>query len=154
MVAPLGKIDYWFVSEGRQRVHRPMLTICCGVVTENSPMGLRGSEVMGVVAAVLFLRRLTYSDERRLTRMALGVIADLAADPQRLAQSEAESSRTNPTPMREPQPPATSAETSRLLRRPRVGAGGVPAAPRPVMAEPRRRAHGGLVSARSSRWRC
>lgn len=95
VVAPLGKIDYWFVSEGRRihkTVHHYLLRSTGG---ELSAEDYEVSEVAWVPLHEL-PRRLTYSDERRLARMARGVIVDLAADPQRLAQSEAESSRTEP----------------------------------------------------------
>lgn len=95
VVAPLGKIDYWFVSEGRRihkTVHHYLLRSVGG---ELSDADYEVSEVAWVPLREL-PRKLTYSDERRLARMARGVIADLAADPQRLARSEAESSRTEP----------------------------------------------------------
>ena len=95
VVAPLGKIDYWFVSEGRRihkTVHHYLLRSIGG---ELSDADYEVSEVAWVPLREL-PRRLTYSDERRLARMARGVIADLAADPFRLAKSEAESVRTEP----------------------------------------------------------
>lgn len=95
VVAPLGKIDYWFVSEGKRihkTVHHYLLRSVGG---ELSDADYEVSEVAWVPLHEL-PRKLTYSDERRLARMARGVIADLAADPARLAQSEAESSRTEP----------------------------------------------------------
>lgn len=95
VVAPLGKIDYWFVSEGKRihkTVHHYLLRSIGG---ELSDADYEVSEVAWVPLHEL-PRKLTYSDERRLARMARGVIADLAADPARLAQSEAESSRTEP----------------------------------------------------------
>lgn len=95
VVAPLGKIDYWFVSEGRRihkTVHHYLLRSLSG---ELSDADYEVAEVAWVPLTEL-PRRLTYSDERRLARMAEGVIADLTADPTRLAQSEAESNRTEP----------------------------------------------------------
>lgn len=95
VVAPLGKIDYWFVSEGRRihkTVHHYLLRSLGG---ELSDADYEVAEVAWVPLTEL-PRRLTYSDERRLARMAEGVIADLTADPTRLAQSEAESIRTEP----------------------------------------------------------
>lgn len=95
VVAPLGKIDYWFVSEGKRihkTVHHYLLRYTGG---ELSAEDYEVSEVAWVPLHEL-PRRLTYSDERRLARMARGVIAELTADPQRLAQSEAESIRTTP----------------------------------------------------------
>ncbi|WP_301546800.1 NUDIX hydrolase [Gordonia sp. X0973] len=95
VVAPLGKIDYWFVSEGRRihkTVHHYLLRSTGG---ELSDADYEVAEVAWVPLVEL-PKRLTYSDERRLARMAEGVIAELTADPGRLAQSEADSIRTEP----------------------------------------------------------
>lgn len=133
VVAPLGKIDYWFVSEGR-RIHKTVhhyLLRCVG--GELSDEDYEVSEVAWVPLHEL-PRRLTYSDERRLARMARGVIADLAADPHRLAQSEAESIRTEPNAYEkaaaarnqrrnEPPPPARPRRRRRRPRRPAAGDG-------------------------------
>ncbi|WLP88549.1 NUDIX domain-containing protein [Gordonia sp. NB41Y] len=133
VVAPLGKIDYWFVSEGRRihkTVHHYLLRSTGG---ELSDADYEVSEVAWVPLHEL-PRRLTYSDERRLARMARGVIADLAADPQRLAQSEAESSRTEPNAYEraaaarnqrrnEPPPPVRPRRRRRRPRRPANGDG-------------------------------
>lgn len=131
VVAPLGKIDYWFVSEGRRihkTVHHYLLRSIGG---ELSDADYEVSEVAWVPLREL-PRRLTYSDERRLARMARGVIADLAADPNRLAQSEAESIRTEPNAYEraaaarnqrrnEPPPPARPRRRRRRPRRPSAG---------------------------------
>ncbi|MAU82931.1 MAG: NUDIX hydrolase [Gordonia sp.] len=131
VVAPLGKIDYWFVSEGRRihkTVHHYLLRSIGG---ELSDADYEVSEVAWVPLEEL-PRKLTYSDERRLARMARGVIADLAADPNRLAQSEAESIRTEPNAYEraaaarnqrrnEPLPPARSRRRRRRPRRPPAG---------------------------------
>ncbi|OPX08505.1 NUDIX domain-containing protein [Gordonia sp. L191] len=133
VVAPLGKIDYWFVSEGRRihkTVHHYLLRSVGGELSDED---YEVSEVAWVPLHEL-PRRLTYSDERRLARMARGVIADLAADPQRLAQSEAESSRTEPNAYEraaaarnqrrnEPPPAAPSRRRRRRPRRPAAGDG-------------------------------
>ncbi|WP_439030895.1 NUDIX hydrolase [Gordonia terrae] len=133
VVAPLGKIDYWFVSEGR-RIHKTVhhyLLRCTG--GELSDADYEVSEVAWVPLHEL-PRRLTYSDERRLARMARGVIADLAADPTRLAQSEAESIRTEPNAYEkaaaarnqrrnEPPPPVRPRRRRRRPRRPAAGDG-------------------------------
>ncbi|GAA2367878.1 MULTISPECIES: NUDIX hydrolase [Gordonia] len=95
IVAPLGKIDYWFVSEGRRihkTVHHYLLRFTGG---ELSDADYEVSAVAWVPLSEL-PRRLTYSDERRLARMAESVIADLQSDPHRLAQSEASCLRTEP----------------------------------------------------------
>ncbi|AZG47009.1 Putative mutator protein MutT4 [Gordonia insulae] len=131
VVAPLGKIDYWFVSEGRRihkTVHHYLLRSIGG---ELSDADYEVSEVAWVPLREL-PRKLTYSDERRLARMARGVIADLAADPNRLAQSEAESIRTEPNAYEraaaarnqrrnEPPAPARSRRRRRRPRRPSAG---------------------------------
>lgn len=133
VVAPLGKIDYWFVSEGR-RIHKTVhhyLLRCTG--GELSDADYEVSEVAWVPLHEL-PRRLTYSDERRLARMARGVIAELAADPTRLAQSEADSIRTEPNAYEkaaaarnqrrnEPPPPARPRRRRRRPRRPAAGDG-------------------------------
>ncbi|MBM7368741.1 NUDIX hydrolase [Gordonia hydrophobica] len=95
IVAPLGKIDYWFVSEGKRihkTVHHYLLRFTGG---ELSDADYEVSAVAWVPLGEL-PRRLTYSDERRLARMAESVIADLQSDPHRLAQSEASCLRTEP----------------------------------------------------------
>lgn len=95
IVAPLGKIDYWFVSEGKRihkTVHHYLLRFTGG---ELSDADYEVSAVAWVPLTEL-PRRLTYSDERRLARMAESVIADLQGDPHRLAQSEANCLRTEP----------------------------------------------------------
>ncbi|HMS74374.1 NUDIX hydrolase [Gordonia sp. (in: high G+C Gram-positive bacteria)] len=131
VVAPLGKIDYWFVSEGRRihkTVHHYLLRSIGG---ELSDADYEVSEVAWVPLREL-PRRLTYSDERRLARMARGVIADLAADPFRLAKSEAESIRTEPNAYEkaaaarnqrrnDPTPSARSRRRRRRARRPTAG---------------------------------
>lgn len=131
VVAPLGKIDYWFVSEGRRihkTVHHYLLRSIGGELSDDD---YEVTEVAWVPLHEL-PRRLTYSDERRLARMARGVIADLAADPHRLAESEAMSIRTEPNAYEkaaaarnerrnETPPPARS---RRRRRRPRRPAGG------------------------------
>ncbi|WP_018178934.1 NUDIX hydrolase [Jongsikchunia kroppenstedtii] len=95
VVAPLGKIDYWFVSEGKRihkTVHHYLMRSTGG---ELSDADHEVTEVAWVPITDL-PRRLTYSDERRLARVAESVIADLSADPQRLAASEADAMRTEP----------------------------------------------------------
>lgn len=127
VVAPLGKIDYWFVSEGRRihkTVHHYLLRSIGGELSDED---YEVSEVAWVPLRDL-PRKLTYSDERRLARMARGVIADLAADPSRLAKSEAESIRTEPNAYekaaaarnqrRNEPPPVRSRRRRRRPRRP------------------------------------
>ncbi|MFT4087548.1 MAG: NUDIX hydrolase [Gordonia sp. (in: high G+C Gram-positive bacteria)] len=138
VVAPLGKIDYWFVSEGRRihkTVHHYLLRYSGG---ELSDADYEVSEVAWVPLTEL-PRRLTYSDERRLARTAEGVIAELRDDPDRLAQSEADSIRTEPNDyekaaaarnQRRNEPPP-AAKPRRRRRRPRRGKGGASSAPTP-----------------------
>ncbi|MFT4126234.1 MAG: NUDIX hydrolase, partial [Gordonia sp. (in: high G+C Gram-positive bacteria)] len=131
VVAPLGKIDYWFVSDGRRihkTVHHYLLRSVGGELSDED---YEVTEVAWVPLPEL-PRRLTYSDERRLARMARMVIADLTADPQRLAQSEAQSSRTEPNAYEraaaarnqrrnETTPAARSRRRRRRPRRPAAG---------------------------------
>lgn len=95
VVASLGKIEYWFVSEGKRihkTVHHYLMRSTGG---ELSDADYEVAEVAWVPLTEL-PQRLTYSDERRLARTAEEVIADLADDPERLARSEADSVRTEP----------------------------------------------------------
>lgn len=129
IVATLGKIDYWFVSEGRRihkTVHHYLLRYTGGELCDGD------YEVSAVAWVPLreLPRRLTYSDERRLARTAETVIAELRDDPARLAQSEAEANRTEPNDyekaaaarnQRRNEPPA---KPRRRRRRPRRGGAG------------------------------
>nr|WP_221247016.1 NUDIX hydrolase [Gordonia humi] len=131
VVAPLGKIDYWFVSDGRRihkTVHHYLLRFTGG---ELSAEDYEVSEVAWVPLSEL-PRRLTYSDERRLARMAESVITDLRSDPKRLAQSEANCIRTEPNDYEkaaaarnqrrnEPPPPVKPRRRRRRPRRPANG---------------------------------
>jgi 8-oxo-dGTP pyrophosphatase MutT (NUDIX family) len=133
VVAPLGKIDYWFVSEGRRihkTVHHYLLRSTGG---ELSDADYEVAEVAWVPLVEL-PKRITYSDERRLARMAEGVIAELAADPGRLAQSEAQNSRTEPNDYekaaaarnqrrKDPTPPPSARRRRRRGRRPPTPSG-------------------------------
>jgi 8-oxo-dGTP pyrophosphatase MutT (NUDIX family) len=131
IVAPLGKIDYWFVSEGRRihkTVHHYLLRFTGGELSDED---YEVSEVAWVPLSEL-PRKLTYSDERRLARMAESVIADLRSDPSRLAQSEASCIRTEPNDYEkaaaarnqrrnEPPPPVKARRRRRRPRRPANG---------------------------------
>lgn len=131
VVAPLGKIDYWFVSDGRRihkTVHHFLLRYTGG---ELSDADYEVSAVAWVPLTDL-PRRLTYSDERRLARTAESVIADLCSDPARLAQSEADANRTEPNDyekaaaarnQRRNEPPAKPRRRRRRPRRPGAGTG-------------------------------
>lgn len=130
VVAPLGKIDYWFVNEGKRihkTVHHYLLRYTGG---ELSDADYEVSAVAWVPLREL-PHRLTYSDERRLARTAEAVIAELCSDPARMAQSEAEASRTEPNDyeraaaarnQRRNEPPP--AKPRRRRRRPRRGGAG------------------------------
>ncbi|GAA3949016.1 NUDIX hydrolase [Gordonia caeni] len=130
VVAPLGKIDYWFVNEGRRihkTVHHYLLRYTGGELCDAD------YEVSAVAWVPLteLPRRLTYADERRLARTAEAVIAELCSDPALLARSEAEASRTEPNDyekaaaarnQRRNEPPP--AKPRRRRRRPRRGGAG------------------------------
>ncbi|MBT0567756.1 NUDIX hydrolase [Williamsia sp. CHRR-6] len=95
VIAPLGKIEYWFVSEGKRihkTVHHYLMRHTGG---ELSDADYEVAEVAWVPLSEL-PKRLTYSDERRLARAAADVIDELAADPELMARSEADSARTEP----------------------------------------------------------
>lgn len=96
VLAPIGKIDYWFAVEGRRvhkTVHHFLLSWQSGdLSTEDYEV----SEVAWVPLAEL-PTRLTYSDERKLVAAARAVIEDLAADPDELAAREAAAPRSEPS---------------------------------------------------------
>jgi 8-oxo-dGTP pyrophosphatase MutT (NUDIX family) len=131
VVAPLGKIDYWFVSEGKRihkTVHHYLMRFTGG---ELSDADYEVAEVAWVPLADL-PRRLTYSDERRLARVADDVIAELTADPDRMAESEALGARTEPNAyekaaaarnQKRNEPPAPTPKARRRRRRGRRGSG-------------------------------
>jgi ADP-ribose pyrophosphatase YjhB (NUDIX family) len=135
VVAPLGKIDYWFVSEGKRihkTVHHYLMRFTGG---ELSDADYEVAEVAWVPLAEL-PRRLTYSDERRLARVAEDVIAELVADPDRMAEYEAQVARTEPNAYEkaaaarnqkrnEPPPPAQRPRRRRRRGRRGSGNGGV-----------------------------
>lgn len=130
VVAPLGKIDYWFVSEGKRihkTVHHYLMRFTGG---ELSDADYEVAEVAWVPLTDL-PRRLTYSDERRLARVAEDVIAELTADPDRMAESESQGARTEPNAyekaaaarnQKRNEPPAV-ARPKRRRRRGRRGSG-------------------------------
>lgn len=97
VLAPIGKIDYWFAVEGRRvhkTVHHFLLSWQSGdLSTEDYEV----SEVAWVPLAEL-TTRLTYSDERKLVAAARTVIEDLTADPDELAAREAAQPRSDPSP--------------------------------------------------------
>ncbi len=81
VLAPLGSIDYWFVTEGRRihkTVHHFLLRFLGGELSDED---VEVTEVAWVLLAELGTR-LAYADERRLVRAANEVIARSGA-PQR-----------------------------------------------------------------------
>ncbi|WP_082501565.1 NUDIX hydrolase [Williamsia sp. Leaf354] len=95
VVASLGKIDYWFVSEGKRihkTVHHYLMRSTGG---ELSDADYEVAEVAWVPLSDL-PKKLTYSDERRLARAAADVLDSLTSDPELLARSEADNVRTEP----------------------------------------------------------
>jgi len=76
VLAPLGSIDYWFVTEGR-RVHKTVHHyLLRSVGGELSDEDVEVTEVAWVPLAELD-SRLAYADERRLVRAAESVISGL-----------------------------------------------------------------------------
>ncbi|MGZ4553034.1 MAG: NUDIX hydrolase, partial [Mycobacteriaceae bacterium] len=76
VLAPLGSIDYWFVTEGRRvhkTVHHYLLRFLGG---ELSDADMEVTEVAWVPLAEMD-SRLAYADERRLVRTADAVISGL-----------------------------------------------------------------------------
>lgn len=96
VLAPIGKIDYWFAVEGRRvhkTVHHFLLSWESG---DLSAEDYEVSEVAWVPLAELS-SRLTYSDERKLVAAARTVISDLTADPDELAARVAAAPRSEPS---------------------------------------------------------
>ncbi|MGU3291241.1 NUDIX hydrolase [Williamsia sp. M5A3_1d] len=95
VVASLGKIDYWFVSEGK-RIHKTVHHyLMRSIGGELSDADYEVAEVAWVPLSDL-PKKLTYSDERRLARAAADVLDSLSQDPELLARSEADNVRTEP----------------------------------------------------------
>lgn len=96
VLAPIGKIDYWFAVEGRRvhkTVHHFLLSWESG---DLSAEDYEVSEVAWVPLAELS-SKLTYSDERKLVAAARTVISDLTADPAELAARVAAAPRSEPS---------------------------------------------------------
>lgn len=77
VLAELGVIDYWFVSEGtriHKTVHHHLLRFVDGDLNDEDP---EVTEVAWVPAATL-VERLAYADERRLARRAHDLLPELA----------------------------------------------------------------------------
>ncbi len=80
VLAPLGSIDYWFVTEGRRvhkTVHHYLLRFTGGQLSDED---VEVTEVAWVPLAELHTR-LAYADERKLAERAGDMIDRMAADP-------------------------------------------------------------------------
>ena len=88
VIADLGTIDYWFVSEGiriHKTVHHHLLRYVDGDLNDEDP---EVTEVRWLPANRL-IEHLAYADERRLARQAFDSLADLA-------RAEANAGRATP----------------------------------------------------------
>lgn len=88
VIADLGTIDYWFVSEGvriHKTVHHHMLRYVDGDLNDEDP---EVTEVTWLPVTQL-VERLAYADERKLARRAVDMLPDHA-------RAEARSGRTTP----------------------------------------------------------
>lgn len=77
VIAELGVIDYWFVSEGvriHKTVHHHLLRFVDGVLNDEDP---EVTEVAWIPVNQL-IEHLTYADERKLARTALSRLPELA----------------------------------------------------------------------------
>ncbi|MBT1190572.1 NUDIX hydrolase [Rhodococcoides kroppenstedtii] len=80
VLAPLGSIDYWFVTEGRRvhkTVHHYLLRFTGGQLSDED---VEVTEVAWVPLTELHTR-LAYADERKLAERAGDMIDRMAADP-------------------------------------------------------------------------
>ena len=77
VVAPLGKIDYWFVAEGR-RVHKTVTHFLMNAI--GGELSDEDAEVVAVEWVPLdkLSRRLAYADERRIAIDAIRILAETA----------------------------------------------------------------------------
>jgi ADP-ribose pyrophosphatase YjhB (NUDIX family) len=76
-LAPLGTIDYWFVAEDR-RVHKTVHHFLMEAIGgELSDDDIEVTEVAWVPIGDLD-HRLAYADERRLVRLAAGILSEPA----------------------------------------------------------------------------
>ncbi len=87
VVASLGSIDYWFVTEGRRvhkTVHHYLMRSLGG---ELSDADIEVTEVAWVPLSELD-SRLAYADERKLAEIAGQLIAEMGASPVRETDAE------------------------------------------------------------------
>lgn len=77
VLAPLGKIDYWFVADGR-RVHKTVTHFLMNAI--GGELSDEDAEVVAVAWVPLddLSRRLAYADERRIATDAIRLLADTA----------------------------------------------------------------------------
>ncbi len=77
VVAHLGKIDYWFVADGR-RVHKTVTHFLMNAI--GGELSDEDAEVVAVAWVPLddLARRLAYADERRIAIDAIRMLADTA----------------------------------------------------------------------------
>ena len=88
VIADLGVIDYWFVSEGtriHKTVHHHLLRFVDGDLNDEDP---EVTEVAWLPVNQL-VERLAYADERRLARQAFDDLTDYA-------RAEAQAGRATP----------------------------------------------------------
>ena len=115
MLAALGSIDYWFVTEGRRvhkTVHHYLMRFLGGELSDDD---VEVSEVAWVPLEEL-PSRLAYADERRLAEVAGELIDKLHADgpaalpplpptsPRRRAQTHSHTRNRRPDESAQPQP--------------------------------------------------
>ena len=87
MLAALGSIDYWFVTEGR-RVHKTVHHyLMRSIGGELSDADIEVTEVAWVPLSELHVR-LAYADERKLAEIAGQLIAEM--EPSRVRGTDAE----------------------------------------------------------------
>ncbi|WP_345001964.1 NUDIX hydrolase, partial [Tsukamurella soli] len=114
VLAPIGKIDYWFAAEGR-RVHKTVHHFLLS--WEGGDLSAEDYEVAEVAWVPLadLPSRLTYSDERKLIAAAKTVISDLVGDPDAVRARVAAAARTEPSDYEK-----AAAERNRLRNDPPV----------------------------------
>ncbi|QDQ98870.1 NUDIX hydrolase [Tomitella fengzijianii] len=111
VLASLGSIDYWFVSDGRRihkTVHHFLLRYQGGELSDED---YEVSEVAWVPLGELS-GRLAYADERKLAAVAAEILGEMISGPAPRADSDVEAG-TQPRP----QPGADPAKRARRRRR-------------------------------------
>ena len=151
VLAALGSIDYWFVTEGRRvhkTVHHYLMRFLGGELSDED---VEVSEVAWVPLQEL-PSRLAYADERRLAEVAGELIDKLQADgPGRATAAAADlAAPARPDALAHPQPSSRRIRTSRPGRT--AADQGREPTPRRRCGGPERRARAGRD--RSPSWRC